>query len=220
MDLTFAGEFTLQQIIFNLTLAFVLAYLVALVYMRTHSGISYSQSYVFNLLLMSLIVTVVMMVIGNSLARAFGLLGAFSIIRFRTAVKDSRDTGFIFFVLAEGMAVGTGNYLIAVASTVLVLLVILLLSHFDFGAMRKKGFLLTFLSSGEAERSGYEPLLSKYLKSFVLVSARSSGGGASEMNYHARFRDDAEQQEFLERLSGIKGITSVKLLRSKDDIEY
>lgn len=220
MDLTLTGEFTLQQIVFNIALAFVLAYAVAIVYMRTYRGISYSRSFVFNLLLMSEIVTVVMMVIGSSLARAFGLLGAFSIIRFRTAVKDTRDTGFIFFVLAEGMAVGTGNYLIAVASTALILLIILVLSHYDFGSLRRKGFLLSFIASGEAQREGYEALLSKYLKDFAMVSARAGEGGTSEMSYHANFRDEAQKGEFLERLSAIRGVSRARIVRSKDDVEY
>ena len=125
-------SYSIPQIVLNIVVTFVLSFVIALVYKKTHKGLSYSQSFVFTLVLMSVIVSVVMMIIGNSLARAFGLLGAFSIIRFRTAVKDTKDTGYIFFALAIGMAVGTGSYNIAVVGTILILLVILILDKINF----------------------------------------------------------------------------------------
>ncbi|PIZ81358.1 MAG: DUF4956 domain-containing protein, partial [Parcubacteria group bacterium CG_4_10_14_0_2_um_filter_41_6] len=108
------GNFTVFNVILNLALTFILALVIALVYKNTHKGLSYSQSFLFTLILISVITTIAMMVIGNSLAIAFGLLGAFSIIRFRTPVKEAKDTGYIFFSLVEGMAVGTNNHVIAI----------------------------------------------------------------------------------------------------------
>jgi len=118
------SSFSLFHIIFNLTLTFLLVVAITYVYRKTHRGFSYSQNFTFTLVIMSMITTVIMMVIGNNLAAAFGLLGAFAIIRFRTVVKETRDTGFIFFALAIGMAVGTGSHSIAIVSTVFILLVI------------------------------------------------------------------------------------------------
>src|SRR3989344_3437682 len=100
-------NFAPAQVAFNILFSFVLSILVAFVYQYTHKGYSYSKNFVSSLILVTLVVCVIIMVIGNSLARAFALLGAFSIIRFRTPVKDTKDIGYIFFALAVGMAAGT-----------------------------------------------------------------------------------------------------------------
>src|SRR3989338_9145230 len=139
------GEsFTLVNIVVNLAFTFALSVAIAYVYKKTHRGLSYSQSFLFTLIIVSVITTIAMMVIGNSLAIAFGLLGAFSIIRFRTPVKEAKDTGYIFFSLVEGMAVGTNSHIIAIISTIVVLAIIWILHNANFGALHKNEYLLVF----------------------------------------------------------------------------
>ena len=84
--------------------------MIGLVYRLTHRGISYSQSYVQTLVMMGMVVSLIMLVVGSNIARAFALVGALSIIRFRNAIKETRDVGFIFFAMAIGMATGTRFY--------------------------------------------------------------------------------------------------------------
>jgi uncharacterized membrane protein YhiD involved in acid resistance len=215
-------NFSVAQIAINLTLTFALSFLIALVYKKTHRGLSYSQSFVFTLILMSIIVTVVMMVIGNSLARAFGLLGAFSIIRFRTAVKDTKDISYIFFALGMGMAVGTNNYSIAVVSTIIILLIILLLSKINFGSMRKHEYLLSFtVVHGERSPDAFEDIFRKYLKNSLLLNINSKQDGtASEMTYNVNFVDQTQSNKFVRELSSMTGVEKVHLITSKDDVEY
>ena len=93
-----------QQIIINLFISFVLGVVISIVYKKTHKGLSYSQSFMITNIFVAVIVCMVIMIIGNSLARAFALVGALSIIRFRTVVKDTKDTAYIFWSLAAGMA--------------------------------------------------------------------------------------------------------------------
>ena len=81
---------------FNLLVAMVLGMIIGLVYKQVHKGISYSQSYVYSIVVVTMTVSLAMMVIGNDITRAFALLGTFTIIRYRTAVKDPKDTAFIF----------------------------------------------------------------------------------------------------------------------------
>ncbi len=85
------------EILINMTLAFVLGIIISAVYRYTHKGLSYSQSFTLTIVFVTVVVAVVMMVIGSSLARAFALVGALSIIRFRTVVKDTKDTAYVFF---------------------------------------------------------------------------------------------------------------------------
>ena len=104
-----------SEIILNLTVSFILGLVVSIVYKKTHKGLSYSQSFVVTNIFIAVIVCMVIMIIGNNLARAFALVGALSIIRFRTVVKDTKDTAYIFWSLAVGLAAGTGSYFLAIS---------------------------------------------------------------------------------------------------------
>ena len=86
----------------------------------------------------------VIMIIGNNLARAFALVGALSIIRFRTVVKDTKDTAYIFWALAAGMASGTGSYFLAIAGTVIITGIAFILHFTNYGSIHKSEFILQF----------------------------------------------------------------------------
>ena len=113
-DLERTGHLTSSLSFFDVTtalcLSFALSLVIAWIYRATHQGVSYSQQYVHTLVLMGTVVALIMLIIGSNVARAFALVGALSIIRFRNAVKETRDVGFIFLVMALGMAVGTRFY--------------------------------------------------------------------------------------------------------------
>src|SRR5882672_2363406 len=111
----------------NLMIALGCGIVIALVYRFTYRGASYSATFVNALVLLALITSVVILVIGNNLARAFGLVGAMSIIRFRTAVRDVQDIVFIFFSLTVGMAAGVGLNSVAIGGTIFVSVIIILL---------------------------------------------------------------------------------------------
>ena len=104
---------TLGAIVLNLILAFALGVVIAAVYRWTHTSMA-GNSMVDALIILCMLIAVVMVVIGESVARAFSLVGALSIIRFRTVVQDARDIAFVFFALAVGMAIGAGNPPVAV----------------------------------------------------------------------------------------------------------
>jgi len=113
-----SSAFTVMDIALVLLLSFGLSLVVAWAYRFTHRGVSYSQSYVHTLVIMGTVIALIMLIIGSNIARAFALVGALSIIRFRNAMKETRDVGFIFLVMAIGMAVGTKFYLLAVFASV------------------------------------------------------------------------------------------------------
>lgn len=117
----------------SLLLAFVLGQLIAWVYRRTHSGLSYSRSFTESMVLITMVVTLVMFVIGNNIVTAFGLIGALAIIRFRNVLKDTRDTVFVFFALVLGMALGSLRYGPAILGTLLLLAATVYLNWIRFG---------------------------------------------------------------------------------------
>lgn len=216
-----SGMYSPLDVAFSLILTLVLVALIATVYRTTHKGFSYSQHFVGTLIIISMVTTIIMMVIGNSVAVAFGLLGAFSIIRFRTVVKEVRDTGFIFLSLAIGMAVGTQNHVIAITGTIIMLAVIWVLFKMNFGSIRPNDFLLTF--TVDLEKNSPESLGSffeKYLSNSMLLNMTSRDGHKSEMVYSVRFRKESATTELMRRLSGVPGIERVNIVSAKSDIEY
>lgn len=216
-----AVTIALETIVVSLLASFVLALAIALVYKSTHRGLSYSQSFVFTLIISSMITTMVMMVIGNNLALAFGLLGVFSIIRFRTAIKDSKDTGYIFFAMSTGMAVGTGNYTVAVTGTALILIIIIILTRLNFGSMRKHDYLLSFVVTNGAGSNAFESIFRKYLKQSLLLNLNSKQDGrATEMTYQVSLADEGRGNELVTELSRLTGVERVHLITLKEDVEY
>lgn len=135
MNSNLNNEFLLQlqniyhpnEIILNFILSFFYGLLISYVYKKTHKGLSYSQSFMITNIFLSLIVCMVIMTIGNSIARAFALVGALSIIRFRTVIKDSKDITYIFWSLGAGMVCATGNYFLAAISSSIITLVAFML---------------------------------------------------------------------------------------------
>lgn len=206
----------------NIVMAFFLCLVIAFVYKKTHQGLSYSQSFVFTLVLMGTLVSVVMMVIGNSIAAAFTLLGAFTIIRFRTAIKDTKDMAFIFWALVTGLAVGTGSYMVALITTVLVVLIILLLTKINFGSVRNYDYILTFLiDTNFAPSDVYQATFDKYLKKHTLLNINTKNGAKKlAFSFNLRFVDENDLNRFVSELQTINGIEHVNLISSKEDIEY
>ena len=206
----------------GILVAFVLALFIAFIYKKTHKGLSYSQSFVFTLVLLGPLVAVVMLIIGSSIAAAFTLFGAFSLIRFRTAVKDTKDVAFVFWVLVAGLAVGTGNILLAVLSTLLIAGIVMILSGINFGSLRNYDAVLTFVSDPERGASGgYRNVFDKYLKSTNLLRAGSQREGKKmEMAFHIQLARGRDLDQFLQELRGVAGIDEVHMMTAKGDIEY
>jgi hypothetical protein len=121
-------------VLLSLLLAFVLGQVIAWVYYVTHSGLSYSRSYVQSLILITVVVAMVMAVIGNNIITAVGLMGALAIVRFRNVVKDTRDIVFIFTSLVVGMACGSHRYMTAILGTIVLSLIAIYLFYTDFGS--------------------------------------------------------------------------------------
>ena len=213
---------TLLSIIIGIILAFGLSLAIAWTYKLTHKGLSYSQSFTFTLILIGMLIAVIMMVIGNSLAIAFGAFGAFSLIRFRTAIKDTKDIAFILLVVAIGLAVGTQNYLIAIITTIFAVLVIFVLNKVNFGSIRRYDFILNF--SAEAERFSSDKLreiFREYLKEDNLLNVVSrEAGRVLDYSFNIKFVKSSELDKFIGRLNQIEGISSIDVISAKNDIEY
>jgi uncharacterized membrane protein YhiD involved in acid resistance len=212
-----------SEILINLLLAFVLGVAISLIYKKTHKGLSYSQSFMITNIFVAVIVCMVIMIIGNSLARAFALVGALSIIRFRTVVKDTKDTAYIFWSLAAGMAAGTGSYFLAVAGSVIISGIALILFYTNFGSIIKSEFIIQFrINSNDSELTkNYNKLINDYTKSRTLLSSESSGDAKSiKVSFDVVMNEEMQQNELISKISNIKGISEVVIIAAKSDIDY
>ena len=207
----FTTSIGLWTVLQNLSVAVLCSLLISVFYKYSYKGPGYSASFVHSLIALSMITAVVIMVIGNNLARAFGLVGAMSIIRFRTAVKDTIDIVFIFFALGIGMAAGVGLYSVAVGGTIFIGLVLLSLSKTDFLIIRKEKFLLQFryLAENGIEAS-YIPVLKKFCKKYTMINVKSIGmEDELEISFYVSIKNRDQNPEFIKQLSALKGISSV-----------
>jgi uncharacterized membrane protein YhiD involved in acid resistance len=211
---------TVLDVFTNMIVALVSGVIIALVYRFIYKGPSYSVTYVNSLVLLALVTSMVMLVIGNNLARAFGLVGAMSIIRFRTAVRDVQDIVFIFFSLSVGMAAGVGLHIIALFGTVFISIVAVVLVTFNFGAPGKREYLLqiAFISTPENE-ARMESILKKHCKKIQLVNMKNLGDENVEIFYHVNFKNKEKSSEMLRALNGMEQILNVNLFFDQDDTD-
>jgi len=206
---------TAGDVVVNVTLAFVLGLFIAWVYRSTHRQMTVSFSFVNTLVLLSMLMALVMMVIGNNIARAFGLAGAMSIIRFRTVVKDTRDTAFVFFSLGAGMAAGTGNLMIAVLGSLLIGLYIGILHWSRHGAISRNEYMVSFqmLPTDDLRESKiYEPVFKRFCRGFHLVSVKSERlGEFIKLTFHLTLKNPDESEILVSELSNLEGLHKVAL---------
>ncbi|MER6960483.1 MULTISPECIES: DUF4956 domain-containing protein [unclassified Streptomyces] len=197
-----SGTFSVTDIVLAMTLSFVLSTMIGYVYRATHKNVSYSQSYVQTLVIVGMIVALIMLVVGSNLARAFSLVGALSVVRFRNAVKETRDVGFIFLAMAIGMACGARFYTLAAVGGVVITLVILAMSKFNWFALNvQRQVVKVQVPAGEDYTHAIQDVLLRHTDEFELVSTESIRGGTlTEVFYTVRIKKGHEPGELVAAL--------------------
>jgi hypothetical protein len=194
------------EVLFALGLSFVCVICVSYVYRFTHKGAGYSQSYVQSLVLMGLVTTLIMIVIGSNIARAFSLVGALSIIRFRNAIKETRDVAYIFFAMAISMGCGTRFFIESVIATVVISTVMLFMHFVDFGSHRRipERLLKVQLPPGSDLDAVLEPVMRSLFESFSVVSIETIRQGLYvEAVFSVRPKLGVTVRQVLEAISAV-----------------
>ncbi len=209
------------QILINLVLSVGLGLTIAWLYKVTHKGLSYSQGFTQTIVFIAPIVAMVMMVIGNSLSRAFALVGALSIIRFRTVVKDTKDTAFVFMALAAGMAAGTSNHFLALTGTTVFAVISVALFKTNFGSIHKSEFLLRFVFEKTSSSSDYLAVIDEHAKrSNLLHMEPSADGELLKLTYDITLRDQRTAEDLTRAIGQLNGVSEVTLIAAKHDVDY
>lgn len=208
------------QVFKSLLIALACGLAISFLYRHTYRGVNYSVTFANALVALAMITAIVILLIGNNLARAFGLVGAMSIIRFRTAVKDTQDIVLIFFALAVGMAAGIGMVVVALTGTVFIGVVIFALSRLSRGSVGRQEYLLQFLFAinGETE-APYLPVLEAYCKKDKLINVKSlNDGNVLELSYYVHLKADDKSGAFIRSLSAIQGVEQVNLYFDEEQV--
>lgn len=215
------GDITVWQALTALGLSFFLALVLAYVYRQTHRGVSYSVSFVHSMVLMAVTVSLIMIVIGSNIARAFSLVGALSIIRFRTAIKEPRDVAFLFATMAIGMAAGTGFYDLAILFTLFVAPVTYFLYRFRIGAQPTSEVLLKVQIAGDQDhRTVFQDVFYRHLSDHALLSIETiQGGAALELVYSIHVKPEVGESELMSALRNVNGARKVVLLSGAQNVD-
>ena len=213
--------FSVQDVVSVTLLSFLLSLAIAWVYQATYKGVAYTQSYVHTLVLMCMVVAVVMLIIGSNIARAFTLIGALSIVRFRNAIKDTRDVGFIFFAMAIGMACGTRFYLLAIVSTLVIGFLWWLLSRLNlFSKDISEQILKVRLPGDMPYETLFDSLFAKYLNRFSLIAVETVQAGAlTELVYGVEFKRRAYPHAFLGEVRRLNANNKVSLITGFHEVD-
>lgn len=216
-----SGTFTIIDVVASLALSFVLATIIGWVYRYTHKNVSYSQSYVQTLVMVCMVISVIMLVVGSNIARAFALVGALSVIRFRNAIKETRDVGFIFLAMAIGMTTGTRFYLLAIAATVVICVVLMIMYRFSWFKLDVQRHVVKVQVPPQPEYiARVEDVLIEHCSEFELVSTESARSGAlNEMYYTAQMKKGRSAGELIAALGAVNTGQRVTVLTGYDQTD-
>lgn len=194
----------------NLAVAFACGLILSTTYRRTYRGASYSSTFDRALITLSVITAIVIMVIGNNLARAFGLVGAMSIVRFRTALKDAQDLVFVFCSLAVGLASGVGLHLLALMGTLFLTLILVVMAKTNFGLLGHREFVLQLVVAvppGRDVASVYTPVLERLCRRYRVLAARTGGGdGDVDVSFYVELAREGSLPELTRALGETPGV--------------
>lgn len=162
--------FSLGDVFVAMALTTLNVLILSLAYRKTHHGPNYSRTFMATLFVVSVATSIVMLIIGSNIARAFSLVGALSIIRFRTAVKDPRDTAFIFAGIVAGMGCGTGFFAPVFFMVLFISILLVLLDKYDFGLKNDLDGILKITVNADADAKSLEDALKVSFKKLQLIN--------------------------------------------------
>ena len=211
----FLEEFTaisVSDLLVTFLASLLLGLLIAFIYKLTYSGVLFNYQFALSLVLLAMITGVIILAISANLVLSLGMVGALSIVRFRTAVKDPMDTVYMFWALATGILTGAGFLLIAALATVLIGGAMILLSYLIKRRGKSHSYLLVIrydsASKGELLRM-LKPLQNYKIKS------KSVEPNYDEMVLEVQLNQ--RQMQIVDDLSAIKGVSGVNLVSCEND---
>jgi hypothetical protein len=204
-----------------LLLAFACGHAIAWAYMFTHTGLSYSRSYVNTLILIPVIVALVMQILANNLVLAFGLMAIFAMVRFRSILRDTLDTAYVLAVIVIGLACGTLKFSSAIIGSLATLGMMFYFLTTSFGTRHRFDLILNLQwIRPAADLAELHRCLQRHSRTLQIASQRSNEGyDGIDLSYRLLLRDPARSRELLDELKGLKGVARLSSINAGDESE-
>ena len=211
------GSLNTEQIILNILVAVILGVVIYMSYYFTHAGGVYSKKFNVSLITLTILTATVMTVIGNNIALSLGMVGALSIVRFRTAIKDSRDTTYIFWTIIVGICCGVGDYVVACVGSGIVFLVLLVLGR----VKNDNRILLIILGARNMERR-IEAIVFDYFEAKAMLRVKNTSRESIELIYEMPRKtyliSNKKEKSIAEMLYELESIEYVNIVTQNDEI--
>lgn len=214
---------TLSKTLMILGSSLTLGLFISLIYIATHKREGFSRSYTITLIMMPAIISIIILLIGSNVARAFSLAGAFSLIRFRSAAADPKDISYVFFTLAVGLACGMGYVGYAALFAVVLCLVMLVIEYLNYARPRSASMQLKItVPENMNYQSLFDDILNRYTDSWQLNRVKTTDFGTLfNLAYRIQLKTNCSQKEFLDELRCRNGNLDISLTMSEfEDRSY
>lgn len=182
--------------------AILLGLVISRVYILTHKREGYSPSFSITLIMLPAIISIIILLVGNNVARAFSLAGAFSLIRFRSAPGDPKDIAYVFFTLGTGLACGMGYIGYAAVFVIIMCIVMVVLTFINYGTAKNSLMQLKITIPEDVDYQGlFDEIFDEYTKNYALQKVKTTDFGALfELLYTLTLKENADQKKFIDRL--------------------
>lgn len=215
--LTDGGTLTTEEIILHITVAAIISIAIYISYWYTHSGTTYSKKFNVTLVTLTILTATVMTVIGNNVALSLGMVGALSIVRFRTAIKDSRDTTYIFWSITIGICCGVGDYMVAAVGSAVVFVALLIL-----GRIRNENRILLVVRGARTKEAELEGTIATYFNNKAVLKVKNTTTESVELIYEMTSKMYSENYKkelsITETLYKIGGVDYINVVTQSDEI--
>ena len=211
------GSLNTEQIILNILVAVILGGVIYLSYYFTHAGGVYSKKFNVSLITLTVLTATVMTVIGNNIALSLGMVGALSIVRFRTAIKDSRDTTYIFWTIIVGICCGVGDYVVACVGSGVVFLVLLVL-----GRVKIDNRIILIIRGARNMERRMEAIVFDYFEAKAMLRVKNTSRESIELIYEMPRKiyllSNKKEKSIAEMLYELESIEYVNIVTQNDEI--
>ncbi|MBR2309259.1 MAG: DUF4956 domain-containing protein [Oscillospiraceae bacterium] len=211
-----SGELQLGTVALNISMAALLGFLIFISYYLSHRGTIYSKKFNASLVVLTVLTGTVMTVIGNNIALSLGMVGALSIVRFRTAIKDSRDTVYIFWTIIVGICCGVGDFMVAVTGSVITFIVLLIL-----GAIKNDNRMLIIIRGASNKQTLATGYIFNHFKSKAILRVRNTTEDTMELIYEvssSALKKVEKDISITDGLYELGGIEYVNIVMQNDEV--
>lgn len=206
-----------EEILLNISVAAIIGFFIFISYAISHRGTIYSKKFNASLVMLTVLTATVMTVIGNNIALSLGMVGALSIVRFRTAIKDSRDTVYIFWTIIIGICCGVGDYVVAGIGSTVTFLVILIL-----GCIKNDNRMLVIIRGARSKQSAIKAQVYKIFQTKAVMRVENTTEQNVELIYEITQKAlrNAEKRtpNITESIYAIENIEYVNIVMQNDDV--